>query len=52
MFTLGQINNGNMEKEAKLSWLLTKMLYKKFYYLAPSASLTFQSSSKHVKKRT
>ena len=32
--------------------IITKMLHKNFFYLAPSASLTFQSSSKHVKKRT
>ena len=41
MLTLRQLNNGNTKKIAKLCWFLTKMLYKTFYYLAPSASLVF-----------
>ena len=52
MLTLGQINNGNTEKDNKFLLIITKMLYEKFNYLAPSASLTFQSSTKDVKKRT
>ena len=55
MLTLRQINNGNTAEKNNKTLLITvsqKCFIKKFYYVAPSASLTFHSSSKHVKKST
>ena len=50
MLTLRQINKANTEKQTKLCWLLTKMLYNKFYYLALSASLLFSQVQNTLKK--
>ena len=52
MLTLRETSNGNTEKDSKTLLTITNKLYKKFYDLAPSASPSFQTSSKHVKKRT